>query len=99
MKVEAEWDEEKAARNLFERSLHFADAAGFNWATAQTFADERTDNGEARFMSRGMIGERLHILVFVLREDKLRIIFFRKANRREQIAYANETGRPIRETR
>jgi uncharacterized protein len=99
VKVESEWDEEKAARNFLERGLHFADAAGFNWATAQTFADERTAYGEERFMSRGMIGERLHILVFVLREDKLRIISFRKANRREQNAYASETGRPIREVR
>lgn len=94
-----EWDEAKATSNFAERGLHFADAAGFNWVSAQTFADERIDYGEERFMSRGMIGDRLHVLVFVLRGDRLRIISLRKANRREQLAYANETGRPIGETR
>ena len=95
MDPKLEWDEAKAAQNHAQRGLHFTMAGQFNWSTAQTRLDDRQDYAEDRFISRGMIGDRLHTLIYTLRGDSLRIISLRKSNRREQIAYAAETGRPI----
>ena len=92
---EFEWDEEKAGQNLLTRGLHFSAATDMDRTTAQVIADDRTDYGDERLTIRGFIGNRLHILVYVMRGDKVRIISLRKANIREQRAYANETGRDI----
>lgn len=92
MRGEFEWDDDKLARNLAERGIHFSEAAGIDWSTAQTFIDDRIDYGEERFITRGLIGARLHILVYVLRGDRMRIISLRKANARERRNYARETG-------
>lgn len=83
-----EWDEEKAAQNLAERGLHFADAARFDWTTAENDLDRRHDYGEARYIARGFLDGRLHILVYVLRNDRLRVISLRRANSRERKQYA-----------
>jgi uncharacterized DUF497 family protein len=85
-----EWDEEKTTLNLASRGLHFADAARFDWTTAQVFLDDRYDYGEERFRARGFLDGRLHILVYVLRNDRLRVISLRRANARECKRYAAE---------
>lgn len=90
-----EWDAEKSRRNIEMRGIGFDAAERLDWETAQVFGDDRFDYGEERQVIRGMIDGRLHVIVFVLREDRIRIISLRKANRRERRAYATETGRQI----
>jgi uncharacterized protein len=85
-----EWDDDKAAENLRKHGVDFARTRDIDWATAQFFTDDRRDYGEERQWARAMIGARLHIVVFVLRGDALRIISLRKANRRERAFYASE---------
>lgn len=93
MAATVEWDEAKRAENLAGRGIDFADATRLDWSTAQIVTDDRRDYGEERLMARGLIDGRLHILVFTLRGDALRVISLRKANGREQARYVRETGR------
>jgi uncharacterized DUF497 family protein len=51
--------------------------------TAAIDADLRYAYGESRFQALGLIGGRLHMLVFTMRGDVLRVISLRKANPRE----------------
>lgn len=57
----------------------------FEWGTALI---ERSDRQEVRYVATGYIGDRLHKVVFTERHDVIRIISLRKANRREEIRYA-----------
>lgn len=93
--MEFEWDNKKSRQNLERRGLSFDAVAQFDWSNAQVFTDDRKDYGEDRFQARGLIGSRLHILVFTLRGDAIRIISLRKANLRERRAYVRETGRQL----
>ena len=92
------WDANKSAANQAKHDIAFAEVADFRWDTAQIFADERRDYGEERQFARGMIGERLFVIVFVLRGDTTRLISLRKANRREQALYVTENRKRLRDT-
>ena len=52
--------------------------------------DTRKDYGEHRLRVLGYIGRRLHAAVITPRGDKIRVISLRRANRREERAYAKE---------
>lgn len=88
-----EWDEAKNAANIRKHGIGFDRVSAVDWATAQFFSDDRMDYGEDRVAARIMIDGRLHMLVFVLRDEKMRVISLRKANPRERRAYHAETGR------
>ena len=77
------WDEDKRQTNLAKHDVDFADAAGFDWPAATERPDNRHDYGEVRIEATGLIGDRLHVLVYTRRENALRIISLRKANPRE----------------
>jgi uncharacterized protein len=78
-----EWDEGKRQANLAKHGVDFAEAEGFDWDTAKQCPDERLDYGEARTKATGLIGNRVHVLVYAPRGMTKRIISLRKANRRE----------------
>ena len=78
-----DWDDDKRQTNLARHGVDFAVAEGFDWSSARTEPDLRRDYGEERFESVGLIGERLHVLVFTPRATGRRIISLRKANPRE----------------
>jgi uncharacterized DUF497 family protein len=86
--VRYEWDEAKRVENLEKHGIDFFAAYGFDWTTAVVFEDSRQDYGEARYTAYGRVRGRVHALVFTDRAGVRRIISFRKANRREQTAYA-----------
>ncbi|MFG1393708.1 BrnT family toxin [Xanthobacter agilis] len=65
----------------------FASVAGFDWDTAIEARDTRKAYDEVRTVAVGLVGDRLHVLVFTRRAEKVRIISFRKANRREIAHY------------
>jgi len=83
-----EWDEAKREANRAKHGVDFSDAERLDWDTSISGPDLRFAYGEARFLVYGLIDERLHVLVFAHRGDADRIISLRKANRREQAAYA-----------
>ena len=67
--------------------MSLARAGLFDWATALIRADTRSDYGEARFQALGLLDMRVHLAVFTIRDDALRIISLRRANRREERRY------------
>jgi uncharacterized DUF497 family protein len=89
-----EWDADKRQRTLRERQLDFADARFFDFDTAATVEDGRRDYGEVRSVSTGWLRGRLHVLCWTRRGKRIRVISLRKANDREQQAYAEDAGRP-----
>jgi len=87
--VKIEFDPAKNVRNIAERGISFERVEDFEWETAVIVRDSRRDyNKETRFRAMGMIGERLHAMVFTPRGDGIRVISLRKANRREERMYA-----------
>ncbi|MGI6245091.1 MAG: BrnT family toxin [Pseudochelatococcus sp.] len=68
-------------------------AALFDWETATEEDDDRHDYGESRKIVMGFIGQRLHVMVCVYRDEYIRLISLRKANDREQKHYGNLEAR------
>lgn len=85
--MDFEWDELKRQATLLKRGIDFADAAKIDPATAFTVEDRRNEYGEVRFVTYGLIDERLHILCWTPRKNRIRVISLRKANDREQKLY------------
>ena len=62
----------------------------FEWATALVEADTRHDYGEVRLKALGVIGERVHVLVYTIRRVTW-IISLRKAKNEEIKRYEGES--------
>ncbi|MGD8174789.1 BrnT family toxin [Marinimicrobium sp. ARAG 43.8] len=86
-----DYDPQKNNRNIQERALPFDRARDFDFETALFSLDERKDYGETRVHAIGFLGERLHVLLFVEIRGGIRVISFRKANRREVKRYEQAT--------
>ncbi len=86
--MKIEFDPDKNRRNITERQISFELAEEFEWDTALIWEDNRQNYGETRFCALGYIGVRIYHLVFTLRDERLRVISLRKANRREVNKYA-----------
>lgn len=85
-----EHDPRKLAINVEKHGVWFHEADGFEWDTALMRVDSRRRYGETRFEAVGLIGSRLYVMVFTLRETAVRLISLRKANQREVKKYANQ---------
>lgn len=85
-----EHDPEKLARNVAQHHIWFGEAELFDWTNAVIEHDARRQYAETRFKAMGMIGDRLHALIFCFRETKIRIISLRKANPREVKRYVSK---------
>lgn len=90
--TEITFDPAKNAANIRGRGLPFSLVRDeFDWTGAQVVEDRRKDYGERRFRALGLIGARLHAVVFTPRGAVMHIISLRKANRREERRYAAKT--------
>ncbi|HXH72846.1 MAG TPA: BrnT family toxin [Mariprofundaceae bacterium] len=85
--MEIEFDPAKNEKNIRERGLSFEAVAEFDFESAVFMEDTRHDYGETRWRALGLLEERLHALVFVETENGIRVISFRKANKREVKLY------------
>lgn len=85
------YDHGKNASNIELRGLDFQRAAEFEFTTALFEIDERRDYGESRITAIGALDGVPHVLVFTIREESLRVISFRKANKREVRRYEKAT--------
>ncbi|HES76323.1 MAG TPA: BrnT family toxin [bacterium] len=83
------YDPVKNAKNISERGLSFERAADFDFSSAFIVEDKRRDYGEVRYRALGRVEGRLHALVFTETSDGIRVISFRKANKREVTQYEN----------
>lgn len=85
-----EHDPQKLADNVANHQVWFHEADDFEWQTALVQVDARKRYGETRFQAAGLIGTRLYLMVFTLRETAVRLISLRRANRREVKRYADQ---------
>ena len=77
--------------NIELRGLSFEQVADFEFETALFSQDLRQEYGEMRLRALGYLGQRVHALVFVETELGIRVISFRKANKREVAIYESQT--------
>jgi hypothetical protein len=85
--VDISFDSAKSEKNALVRGVPFELAAEFAWDGALIVEDLRKDYGERRFQALGLIGDRLHMMVFTPRANKAHVISLRKANKREVKRY------------
>ena len=85
--MKIEFDPEKNEWNILHRNIDFNQVIDLDWETALILTDDRKDYPEKRYVSAAMLKDRLHILCFTPIPDGIRVISFRKANKREVKAY------------
>jgi len=86
--LEFEWDDEKAESNAHNHGVRFEEGAKVFLDSYRTMIGKRvTGDGEIRHAVVGSVGKRLLLLVFTMRQDRIRIISARKAHRNERQKY------------
>ena len=82
-----QWDRNKALSNLNKHGIDFADAVSvFSDELAITIFEDRFD--EERFITIGAdIFNRILVVVYTTRNDEVRLISARKANKKERSQY------------
>jgi uncharacterized protein len=86
------FDPKKSARNIAARGLSFKLVELLEWNTAAVREDTRRDYGETRLQVLAMLDGRLYAAVVTPRGEDLRVISFRKANKKEVKSYEQEKG-------
>ncbi len=84
------FDPEKNARNMAERGLSFELVEQLEWHTALVKEDRRRDYGETRLQVWAVLDDRLYVAVVTPRGEDLRVISFRRANKREEKIYGQK---------
>jgi uncharacterized protein len=89
-----EWDTNKAASNYAKHGVTFEAAKGvFKDPFAIEQLDDRANYGEDRFILLGMAsGNRLLVVIYTMRGDRIRIISARGAEPYEQREYHEQDG-------
>ena len=82
-----EWDETKRGLNLARHGLDFDAVFWFDWENSLLTNRTREGDGELRYAALGMYNAKLHTVVFAKRGTRIRIISFRRSNRKEEKAY------------
>lgn len=82
------WGAGKDLANRQKHGLGFEAVSRLDWDSVLEVEDTRFDYGERRWRAIGKIDGRLHVLVYTVRDDAIRVISLRKANERETRLYA-----------
>lgn len=90
--MEIEFDPLKDATNITKHGVSLQAAERFDWNAAFEREDDRFDYGEVRFVALGLIGDRLHVLVFTegSHENAVRAISLRPAEKHEVRFYYDQ---------
>lgn len=85
------YDPKKKAANLRKHGYDFDDAAQvIESDRTVTFEDRRFDYDEARFVTLGMLREKVVVIITAETDDEIRVISMRKAEpNEEEIYYSN----------
>lgn len=87
IETDFEWDTEKARSNLKKHGIDFSDAVGaLSDEMALTLLDARTEEPRHATIGADFL-ERILVVVYTWREDRIRIISARKATRKERRQY------------
>lgn len=82
-----EWDETKRRINLQKHGIDFVGCEAIFAGTTKTTVDDRADYGEERFVSFGLLDDRVVAVVHTETADTIRVISIRKAKKHEQTLF------------
>jgi uncharacterized DUF497 family protein len=88
--VKVSFDPAKREKTLEERGLDFADAGLVFEGPVFEKRDDRFDYPEPRYVTAGLLRERMVIVVWTPVSGGRRIISMRKANEREKARYGQQ---------
>ena len=84
------WDEQKRKANIRKHGLDFSDAANVFSGPTFTFEDTRFDYKEQRWITIGLLGQTVVVMVHTESQNEIHLISMRKAQKNEQeIFYKN----------
>ena len=83
------WHEPKRQSNLKKHGIDFANAEGVFAGPTFTFEDDREVYGERRWVTIGLLGIKVVVIVHTETNDEIRIISLREANKNEQRLFFN----------
>ena len=78
------WHEPKRQANLKKHGVDFADAERVFTGPTFTFEDIREDYGEQRWVTLGLLGVKVMVIVHTEAEEEIRVISMREADKDEQ---------------
>ena len=81
------WDEPKRQANLKKHGMDFADAERVFAGPIFTFEDDREDYGEQRWVTLGLLREKVVVIVHTETEEEIRVISMREADKDEQLLF------------
>jgi len=81
------WDEAKRQANLNKHGVDFTDAERVFAGPTFTFEDDREDYGEQRWVTLGLLGVQVVVIVHTETEKEIRIISMREADNNEQLLF------------
>ncbi|RJP30110.1 MAG: BrnT family toxin [Candidatus Omnitrophota bacterium] len=85
--MKVEWDEDKRLANARKHGIDFVDAVAVFDGDIVTIEDDRFEYGEQRFLTLGVLNERVVVIIHTERKNVTRIISVRKATRYEERRY------------
>jgi uncharacterized protein len=88
--LEYEWDDAKRLLNLRKHGVDLARVVEFAWDDIRESEDHRKNYGEHRWIAFGRIGDRVHVLIYTRRGDRIRVISLRGANDKETDYYEDK---------
>jgi uncharacterized DUF497 family protein len=89
--MKIDFDINKNKENIKNRGLSFDKVKNFEFETAISWEDTRKNYGEIRYCALGKISNRVYAVVYTRIIDGIRIISFRKANKREVKIYETQS--------
>lgn len=83
------WHEPKRQSNLKKHGVDFVDAENIFSGPTFTFEDKRKNYGEQRWVTLGLLGMRVIVLVHTETADEIHVISMREAEKDEQLLFFN----------
>jgi uncharacterized DUF497 family protein len=81
------WDEPKRQANLNKHGVDFADAERVFAGPTFTFEDDREDYGEQRWVTLGLLGVKVVVIVHTETAEEIRVISMREGDKDEQLLF------------
>ena len=81
------WDKPKRQANLNKHGVDFTDAERVFAGPTFTFEDDREDYGEQRWVTLGLLGVQVVVIMHTETEEEIRVISMREANNNEQLLF------------
>ena len=82
-----EWDDAKRQSNLLKHGFDFVGIEEVFAGETVTILDDRFDYGEKRFLTLGLLQERVVVIVHTETDEMIRILSVRKATKNEESSY------------